>query len=79
MVIIVRSGLISDVKQKLGFLGQKGYDIFGKNNMFAPRVKWQYLENSVEEIKAAAQSYENAFNDIMSSIEQEQNFKKVSG
>ena len=67
-----------DVQQKLVFLGQDGYDIFGKNDMFAPRVKWQSLERSVEEIKTAAESYENAFNDIISTIEKEQNFKKVS-
>ena len=67
-----------DVQQKLVFLGQDGYDIFGKNDMFAPRVKWQSLEKSVEEIKTAAESYENAFNDIISTIEKEQNFKKVS-
>ena len=69
---------IPDVQQKLVFLGQEGYDIFGKNDMFAPRVKWQSLEKSVEEIKTAAESYENAFNNIISTIEKEQNFKKVS-
>lgn len=68
---------VPDVQQKLVFLGQDGYDIFGKNDMFAPRVKWQSLEKSVEEIKTAAESYENAFNGIMSTIEKEQNFKKV--
>ena len=45
--------------------------------MFAPRVKWQSLEKSVEEIKMAAEKYENAFNDIMSTIKEEQNFQKV--
>ncbi|CAH3148650.1 unnamed protein product [Porites lobata] len=70
--------LKKDVQQKLVFLGQEGYDIFGKNDMFAPRVKWQSLEKSVEEIKTAAESYENAFNDIISTIEKEQNFKKIA-
>lgn len=46
--------------------------------MFAPRVKWQSLEKSVEEIKMAAEKYENAFNDIMSTIKEEQTFQKVS-
>ena len=46
--------------------------------MFAPRVKWQSLEKSVEEIKMVAEKYENAFNDIMSIIKEEQNFQKVS-
>ena len=78
MVLKWHSVFIPDVQQKLVFLGQEGYDIFGKNDMFAPRVKWQSLEQSVEEIKTAAESYENAFNDIISTIEKEQNFKKVS-
>ncbi|CAH3148651.1 unnamed protein product, partial [Porites lobata] len=70
--------LKKDVQQKLVFLGQDGYDIFGKNDMFAPRVKWQSLEKSVEEIKTAAESYENAFNDIISTIEKGKNFKKIA-
>ena len=68
----------SDVKRKLGFLGKEGYDIFGKNKMFAPRVKWQSLENTVKDIRDTAESYENAFNDIMSTVKSDQNFEKVS-
>ena len=51
MVLKWHPVFIPDVQQKLVFLGQEGYDIFGKNDMFAPRVKWQSLEQSVEEIK----------------------------
>lgn len=69
---------LSDVKRKLGFLGKQGYDIFGKNKLFAPRIKWQALEDTVEDIKKAAESYENAFNDIMSTIKEDQNFQQVS-
>ena len=69
---------LSDVKRKLGFLGKQGYDIFGKNKLFVPRIKWQALEDTVEDIKKAAESYENAFNDIISSIKEDQNFQQVS-
>ena len=54
------------MNRKLGFLGQYGYDIFGNNKLFTPLVKWGKLEEDVEEIKDAAKTYEDAFNDILS-------------
>ncbi len=68
---------ILDAKRKLGFLGKAGYDIFGKNKLFAPRIKWEALEGTVENIKTAAESYENAVNDIMSTVQDKQNFQQV--
>ena len=66
------------MKRKLGFLGKAGYNIFGKNKLFAPRIKWEALEGTVEDIKDAAKSYEVAFNEIMSTVQNSQNFQQVS-
>ena len=62
---------------KLGFLGKRGYDIFGKNKMFAPRIKWQSLRDSAEDIKKAATSYEQAYNSIKTMLETNANFAQV--
>jgi len=67
-----------DVRRKLGFLGKVGYDIFGKNTFFAPNVKWETLETTVNEVKDAAESYEKAFNDVISSVENQENFKQMA-
>ena len=66
------------MNRKLGFLGQYGYDIFGNNKFFAPLVKWGKLEEDVEEIKDAAETYEDAFNDILSTVQDKENFQQVS-
>lgn len=66
------------MNRKLGFLGQYGYDIFGNNKLFAPLVKWGKLEEDVEEIKDAAKTYEDAFNDILSTVQDKENFQQVS-
>ena len=70
--------LFLDVKRKLGFLGKAGYDIFGKSKLYAPRLKWQALEDTVEHYKKSAETYETAFNDIMAAIKSDQNLKRVS-
>ena len=69
---------LSVIRRKLGFLGKEGYDIFGNNKMFAPRIKWQSLEDTVGHIKNAAESYEIAFNNIMSVENSSQDYKQVS-
>ena len=45
--------------------------------MFAPRIKWGALEDRVEDIKKAAESYEAAFNDIIGDVKDNQNFQEV--
>ena len=45
--------------------------------MFAPRIKWEALESTVEDVKEAAEKYENAFNDIISSVTDTENFQQV--
>lgn len=67
-----------DATRKLAFLGKDGFDIFGNNKLFAPRIKWEALEGTVEVIKDAAEKYENAFNDIISTVKDTENFKAVS-
>ena len=60
------------IRRKLGFLGKEGYDIFGNNKMFAPE------EDTVEHMKNAAESYEIAFNNIISIGQSSQDYKQVS-
>ena len=69
---------VSDAQRKLTFLGVDGYDIFGKNKFFAPRVRWNVLEERVEEVKGAAKDYEDAFNNVMEIENIDSNFNKVS-
>ncbi|CAH3198111.1 unnamed protein product, partial [Porites evermanni] len=66
------------IRRKLGFLGKEGYDIFGNNKMFAPRIKWQSLEDTVEHMKNSAESYEIAFNNIMSIEQSSQDYKQIA-
>ena len=63
--------------RKLGFLGKKGFDIFGKIKLFAPRMKWETLKTIAVRIKDTAKEYETAFNGIKSSVENNDNFKQV--
>jgi len=65
------------VTRKLGFLEVEGYDIFGKNELFAPRIKWEALKTIVEGIKNTASEYERAYNDIKETIESKSNFQQV--
>ena len=68
---------LTDVTRKLPFLGKEGYDIFGNNKLFAPRIKWEALEGTIEDVKDAAEKYENAFNDIISTVTETENFEEV--
>lgn len=68
---------LSEVARKLGFLGKKGFDIFGKIKLFAPRMKWETLKTIAVRIKDTAKEYETAFNGIKSSVENNDNFKQV--
>ena len=67
----------SAVSRKLGFLEVEGYDIFGKNELFAPRIKWEALKTVVEGIKNTASEYERGYNDIKESIESKSDFQQV--
>ena len=70
--------IVLAVRRKLAFVGKEGYDIFGNIALFAPRIKWEKLEDIAEDIKQDATAYENAYNDIMSSINRNEDFRQVS-
>ena len=59
-------------------MDKTGYDIFGNNELFAPRIKWEVLEGTVEDVKDAAEKYENAFNDMTSAQKDAENIQEVS-
>ena len=58
----------SDVERKLRYL-ESGHDIFGNNKLFFPRKTWEDLIVDVEEFKQDAKTYEDAFNEIISTVE----------
>ena len=65
------------VARKFGFLEKKGFDIFGRNKLFAPRIRWDSLKSMAENVKNTAKEYETAFNGIKSSIENKADFQQV--
>lgn len=67
----------SEVKRKYGFAGKKDFDIFGRNKLFAPRIKWEALKVIVENAKNSAKEYEVAFNGIKASIENKGDITQV--
>ena len=42
-------------------------------------MKWEVLQNNVNGIKEAAEIYENAFNDVLEQVTNNDNFEKVGG
>ena len=68
---------LSDAERKLAFLDVEGFDIFGKNSLFVPLIKWKALKEDVDTIQKAAEVYENTFNDIITSVKNKENFKQV--
>ena len=69
---------VSDAQRKLNFFGKDGYNIFGKNKFFAPRITWSILETRMERVRDAAEDYENAFNNVIQITNVDSNFNKVS-
>ncbi|CAH3181554.1 unnamed protein product [Porites evermanni] len=67
-----------DAERKLAFVGKIGYDIFGNNALFTPLVKWETLQNYVNGIKDAAEIYENAFNDVLQQVTDNENFEQIA-
>lgn len=68
----------SAVKRKLGFLDKAGYNIFGNNKYFVPRIKLEALFGVVNNINKAVNRYEKDMGNTMSSIIQgtSQNLKE---
>ncbi|XP_031552320.1 uncharacterized protein LOC116289514, partial [Actinia tenebrosa] len=67
--------IMKDAQRKLAFLDKDGFDIFGKNSLFAPLIKWEELQKDVNRIKEAAKIYEDAFTNIMNQVNDEENFQ----
>ena len=61
----------------MGLLGKEGFDIFGKNELFAPRIKWEALKKIVEGMREIAQTYEESYNSLSETIEAEESFEQV--
>lgn len=59
-------------------MGMEGYNIFGKNKFFAPRVRWSTLETRVRRAHDAAKDYEDAFNNVIQIENVDSNFNQVS-
>ena len=78
MTIIYNFAFFLDAQRKLAFLGKDGFDVFGKNSLFTPLVKFETIQKDVNGIKEAAKTYENTFNDIMDQVTNNENFQQVS-
>ncbi len=64
-------------KWRLGFLNEEGFDRFGRNELFAPLMKWETFKEQVENIKDHAKAYEDAYNGIQASVERQDGIREV--
>ncbi|KAL9982974.1 hypothetical protein ACROYT_G005089 [Oculina patagonica] len=64
-------------KRRLAFLNKEGYDRFGKNKLFAPLMKYEAFKEEVETMRDDARDFENDYNGIKKSIENEEGIKKA--
>ena len=58
-------------------MNKVGYDRFGKNQLFAPIIKWEALKKQVEVIKDRAETFEKAYNAIKESIKRQDDVKTI--
>lgn len=58
-------------KRRLTFLNKEGFDRFGRNELFAPLMKWDALKKRMKTMIDRAQSYEDSYNQIKASIQDE--------
>ena len=58
-------------------MNKVGYDRFGKNQLFAPIIKWEAFKKQVEVIKDRAETFENAYNAIKESIKRQDDVKTI--
>ena len=58
-------------------MNKVGYDRFGKNQLFAPIIKWEAFKKQVEVIKDRAETFENAYNAIKESITRHDDVKTI--
>ncbi|KAJ7321740.1 hypothetical protein OS493_034360 [Desmophyllum pertusum] len=68
-----------EARRRLGLLGKEGFDLFGNNKLFAPRIKWEALKDVVENLREIAITYEDAYNQLSETIEAEGSFEQIAG
>ncbi|CAH3144036.1 unnamed protein product [Pocillopora meandrina] len=66
-----------DAERRLGFLDKEGFDRFGNNKLFAPLMKWERLKENAEDIEKYAKEYQDAFNRIQRSINQQEDITDI--
>ncbi|KAJ7321733.1 hypothetical protein OS493_034352 [Desmophyllum pertusum] len=66
------------LRRRLGLLGKEGFDLFGYNELFAPRIKWEVLKDVVENLREIATTYEDAYNELSETIEREESFEQIA-
>ena len=64
-------------KRRLAFLNKDGFDRFGRNQLFAPLMKWEVIKNQALAIRKNAEPYEKAYNEIRDSVQRRDNIKGV--
>ncbi|KAJ7392019.1 hypothetical protein OS493_014955 [Desmophyllum pertusum] len=70
--------IYKEAKRKLAFVGKEGFDMFGNNVLFAPRIEWEVLLTVVEGIKEYATDYEKSYNNMRERIEAEEDFQQLA-
>lgn len=78
LLIPVLLSFISVAKRRLYFLNKEGFDRFGKNEMFAPLMKWDALKKGLTSYKDRAKSFEDTYNSIKTSIQDEMSALKTA-
>ena len=69
--------LILVAKRRLAFLNKEGFDRFGRNQLFAPLMKWEAIKNKAVAIRKNAEPYEKAYNEIRESVQRRDDIREV--
>lgn len=70
--------LLSDADRRVAFFGKLGFDIFGKSTFFVTLLKWETLLRGMKVMKATAEAYGKALNDVITDATNINNFQQVS-
>lgn len=64
-------------KRRQAFLNKEGFDRFGRNQLFAPLMKWEVIKNKALAIRKNAEPYEKAYNEIRESVQRRDDIREV--
>lgn len=64
-------------KRRQAFINKEGFDRFGRNQLFAPLMKWEVIKNKAMAIRKNAEPYENAYNEIRESVQRRDDIREV--